>query len=381
MNHSPMMRLPGVQSAGRRITDVFENAHDFPPWAELIKPRTLVLADQAVCRCEATRTAINILRKAGDVVLEETQAGEWIKQRSVFDALMEKFSRFAPNHVVIIGGGTVINLGLFIASEFVPGSPGQVGERGLCTILPTNTMAIADVALGGLGLLNGTDGRKNAYRQKRDPDFIFLFSEYVESSPVNVRREGIVEVLKHCILQRKSLIPETLKLYLDVDLEASAAFDSAKLGLTLKSEVLQLGAAYSEDDIEFVLSYGHLHAHVIEEHWGGQVPHSYCVFVGLLLDLLLSKVDDLAARMAQAARASPLAGRFGELLNADVVQAYLAAYPREGRFWASEQEYYVLNLDARTLGNLTSANQIRHKIKVHISSIKHAYDMIRANWE
>jgi 3-dehydroquinate synthetase len=381
MSRSPTMHLPGVQSAGRLITDVYENAHEFPPWAELVKPRTLVLADQAVCDCAATRAAVGALDKIGDVVVERVQAGEPLKQRPVLAALVQKVCRFAPDHVVIVGGGTVINLGLFAACEFVPGRPGEAGERGRCSILPTNTMAIADVALGGLGLLNGPDGHKNAERCKRDPDFIFLFSEYVENSPVDVRREGIVEVLKHCILQREPLIRDTLRRYLAADLDAEAAFAAAKLGLALKSDVMRLGAAWSEDNIEFVLSYGHLHAHVIEEHWEGRVPHSYCVFVGLLLDLLLSGADALARAMAEAARASALSARFGDLLKADVVAAYLAEYPTEGRFWAGENDYYVLNMNAQNLGRLVSANLIGHRFKVPLSSIKHAYDTIRPYWE
>jgi 3-dehydroquinate synthetase len=377
MGGTAMMRVAGVESQGRRVTSVFENAHDFPCWKTLTNRRTLVLADQAIWDHPLTVGAVSTLRKTGDLVAERLVSGEQIKQQAVYTAIANKYGKFRPDHVVMIGGGTLLNLGTYLATDFVPRQSGNSHDGNLCTAIPTNTMSMADVALGGLGLLNAEGGEKNAYRRKRDPDSIFLFLDYVSDAPAELRREGVVEVLKHCILQRRDLIEPILRLYLEPEPDAVAAFDAAKLGLMLKSEVLELGGVLPEDDIEFLLSYGHLHAHVIEERWGGQIPHSPCVFVGLLLDLTLSDFSGLCHLMIDAARSSPLGHKLRKLMQQDLIGPYLMAYPHHGRFFASSDWYYVTDVNEDNAGRIVAEGAVKTaRRKVDIGAIKGAYDSV-----
>lgn len=137
-----------------------------------------------------------------------------------------------------------------------------------------------------------------------------------------------------------------------------SCYEVALAGLWMKADCLGLIPSAGEDEVEFAMSYGHLHAHTIEEHWGGQVAHALCVFIGLLIDLRLGGARALAESLAYQATKSVLSRRFAELLRQDRVRAYVENYPSSGRFYAGPGKYWTIDFAAKGLGQLVSADRM-----------------------
>jgi 3-dehydroquinate synthetase len=340
---APTAWVPGITSHGAEITAVYENAYDFSPWDNHDIGKTLIFVDQCVEAYQATKEAAAIAART-DCQIYRVAAGESLKTLSQYESHIGDWQRFSPDHVIVIGSGTTINFGLYAVATL--GECHPTAGRPLCSIVPTNTMAICDVALGGLGLLNDQDGHKNALRKERDPSWIFLFEEYLEGCDCEQRRDGIAEVIKHSLLQKPQDLIRLTDHYFDKGLSASLAYDDAKLGLQLKADLIAQAPSIPHSDIEFAMSYGHLHAHVIEEHWHGSIPHGQCVYIGLIIDLYLSRHYLLGDYLAERAKVSAWRSNFYNLLRSECVLSYLQSYPKNGQFYADDDHYYFLPVAA-----------------------------------
>ena len=198
---------PGLLSNGRAVTPIME-CPDLMHVLGAAGACTLMLIDESVLEHKITCTIKTAAASRGRVVTLALPGGEAIKQPVAFESLRAQTAELNVEQAILVGGGTLINLGLYWAA----GGNGDF-RCPACVIVPTNAMAIADVALGGLGMLNAADGTKNAWRRRRDPDGVYLYPHFLSGAPDYVRRDGLVEVLKHCLLQDATRIDEVASLY------------------------------------------------------------------------------------------------------------------------------------------------------------------------
>lgn len=304
MKDRTLRRLPPVQYeavyAGlpaRHSTCAVFDARKHEKWCDEMDLHGpwIVLVDQVLAQTPSFKRIRN-QQLRGEVVFELSLAGgETLKS---LDSAAAMLSNLAENGeasrslrggaVLIVGGGTLLNFGGFIAN---------VLYRGLTTVLvPTTVMAIADVAIGSKTSLNllTLEGMpfKHALGTYHNPAAIVLDNRFLQELPSEQRRLGLSECLKHGLLQDPGLFKQALALMVDQEPSWERCYDVACQTMELKAEVLSLDpweASYGR-----LLLFGHLHAHSLERLSGLTVPHGRAVIFGLLVDLHLSGCDAYA---------------------------------------------------------------------------------------
>jgi len=315
------MLLPGLLSAGKPVTELLISVALDPPPAVLQARKAFVLLDAEARKSAKGNALLAALEQQEKGLVHVVSGGEGVKTRRQ----AEDVALSLPDdvdHMIVCGGGATLNLGTFVA--------GQAPSRPALTLVPTTTMAMADVAVGGLGMLNDDEGKKNSIRVRRDPDRILIFPDFLVDAPAGVIRGGIIEGVKHAMLQSPSDGRRLLALYLDNPPNVDACFHAALETLRLKAELLGRLDRDSEDAIERLFSYGHLHAHVIETCSQWRRPHDQCVVIGILMDLLLTEDVEFepALRMVLGSAA---AACLSPMLAPKLIDMYLAAYPDGGQ--------------------------------------------------
>ncbi|MGH6648285.1 3-dehydroquinate synthase family protein [Aquabacterium sp.] len=217
------------------------------------------------------------------VLLDSSEATKSIEtlQRFNIDVLDTKSAGW------VIGGGSLINFAYYAFARRREADP---GFRVVC--LPSNTMAMCDVAIGSLGLLNDDhSGRKNAVRRTCDPDDIFLCRWLLATGDLAMQQEGIIEVVKHALFQDPASLPQLAQTFCADVPDIDDLFECAVAGLVLKAGVMRVLARDPRHVAARVLSYGHLHATALEEALSFEPRHAWAVLFGLLVDLHLEGLD------------------------------------------------------------------------------------------
>ncbi len=296
-----------------------------------------VLADEAVVNHSATQ---ELLRRFDpqNLAMTALAGGEAVKShQNWLDVMAFGYRRFArpPQKLIAIGGGAILNLGTFVAGCFDPAAPdfatppyksyvrGTIPEL---IVVPTTMLAMADVAFGSKGNLNG-ETQKHAYKIYRDPEQIFLDPAYLESLPAGEMKRGLSECLKQALLQTRGPHPDIrtrlknrgaedraaaiwdARLYKwPPDLDAvcalikmekpspEACFWTACNTMYAKAAVIGLDPS-EQGWTSIILNYGHLHAHALEMASGFAIHHGDSGFIGMLVDLKMAGDEKLYRRI------------------------------------------------------------------------------------
>jgi 3-dehydroquinate synthetase len=271
-----------------RITQITPSDHpDAPSILSEAFHDAIIVRDAAVEIADPVLEAA--MRSARREILLE-DCGENLKTLAAAAALESKFSDLSPSRVVAIGSGCLINM----VTYAMAGEP----HTTQLAIVPTNAMSIADVAFGGLGLLNDQD--KNDIRKERDPDLIILSRSIFAASPPKQQRDGQIEVVKHLIFQDVGDNIQSIRSLLgkDFSLDSDALFEFSTLGLKLNI-LLRYAARSGQESATDVLTFGHSHAHALEKASGFRLEHSEAVRFGMAVDCAFIR-PDLAAILAEA---------------------------------------------------------------------------------
>ncbi len=356
-------KLPGVTSNGSNITSL---SVDMNITNILSVGETLIIADEHITSYEPYKAILENLEN--DFSLIKLNGGEHLKTIAVAEKTLKRFLEINPKNCICIGSGALINLVTYVVALFEKEKSTNIKY----IIVPTNTMAIADVSIGGLGMINDVSGIKNVHRAKRDADSIVLYSNFITQENLNLQKEGLIETLKHCILQKTDKFEAILNNYIH-DVKPEECFAASILGLSLKADLMRYNQLWSED-VEFLLSYGHLHAHVIEEYWDGKIPHSICVAIGLTLDLMLTSQNILAGKLINSIKNSENIEVFKKILSLKIIKEYLKRYPKQGRFWSENYTYKYLKLNDSNIGNIHKDDNLHTEYgTANLGTIKDCY--------
>lgn len=180
--------------------------------------------------------------------------------------------------VICIGGGSVTDLGGFMAGIF---------KRGLRTVyIPTTLMAMTDASLGGKNAVNFA-GVKNQLGTIHFPAFTLISPSFLSTLPENELRSGYSEMLKHGLLHEAGLLQKILALS---DLKTPPA-----LPLLVQSIRVKLGIVNSdplEKNNRLWLNLGHTYGHACEAFFQSTatpISHGHAVAIGLAEALLISE--------------------------------------------------------------------------------------------
>lgn len=177
--------------------------------------------------------------------------------------------------VAVIGGGTVLDLGLFVAAIF------QRGMTAWC--VPTTLLASVDAGIGGKNGLNFR-GLKNYIGTIAQPEIILTDYQVLNSLPALHVLNGWMEMAKHGLIESPALwskmsgfdaIPLPASMH---ELIADAA--------DIKKQIVARDERESGERKK--LNFGHTLAHALESRaafLGRDLPHGVAVGIGLVFSL------------------------------------------------------------------------------------------------
>lgn len=317
----------------RKETKVF--ICDFLSDVELyIDNTTLLLIDNNISTSNYFKSIVAKVTDGGGIVLS-IESGEFVKEYEYFVQLLNKQKEKQFQSLIVAGGGTLINLAYSIADHL------NLKNLNSPIVVPTNTMSIADVAIGSLGLLN-KNCVKNKHKVFCDPAIVVVSKNVFDSAPLNAKSDGMIEVIKHALVQEPEIFTTSVDAFFgkgDKNAYFDLAIDAMKLKIELQNKIIE-----GKESLKFLLTYGHSHAHVLEEYFNYKIPHSHAVYIGLLIDLFLTKQIDYFQKLLNALIATDiqiaLASIISKIKSADLESIYLEAKKYIGKSGRYKTVYF-----------------------------------------
>ncbi len=221
---------------------------------------------------------------AGDPI--EMPAGEANKNlhtaATLWRTLMDKG---VDRHSLVLnlGGGVVTDMGGFIASTF---------KRGIPFVhIPTSLLGMVDAAIGGKTGID-LDHTKNIVGTFCKPDALVIDPVFLKTLPLEERRSGFAEMLKHGLVQDDSLWR---------DLSTLRTFDALDPEYVLRAIAAKIKVVDQdprEGGFRKILNFGHTLGHALESRAlqsGVPIRHGEAVAAGMLLEAWLSMTHNRLA--------------------------------------------------------------------------------------
>jgi 3-dehydroquinate synthase len=209
-------------------------------------------------------------------------AGESYKTREtkqkLEDTLLKKnYGRDVA--LIALGGGVVTDLVGFLAATYCRGVP--------VMYIPTTLLAMVDASIGGKTGVNTATG-KNLIGAFYQPVAVFMDLNLLKTLPPKEWSNGIVEIVKHGLIQDKSLFqllqnnPEKMT---DCAYLSHIIHESCKI----KQQIIQ----QDERDlgIRQLLNFGHTIGHAIETLEDFHIGHGEAVAIGIIAEAYLSALS------------------------------------------------------------------------------------------
>lgn len=352
----------------------------------------VVIVDAAVENHPATQDILNVLLepcRAHKVVT--ITGGEDLKQQSQFLALKQQAEEvnYPTKNIIAIGGGALLNVATAIAAFYgdrVAAIPATLERQHVpskhvnLVMVPTTVLAMADVAYGSKGNINGKT-HKHELKVWCDPQSIILDPRFIQTLPASEKKRGLVECLKHALLQDRDAphpLPiqdpsykAIMRLLRQNNPRAEACYGIACQTMYAKAALLGKDK-YEKTWLGAYLSYGHLHAHAIEAATRFRVPHGDAVLFGMLVDLKLAGDENIYHDLLKVVPYTPLADYLPDIQK--ILPATLQkAYQHETKpfFKVDETTFKVLpitQIGGRHFDSLQDADPLVEKSLAEITT-------------
>lgn len=211
-----------------------------------------------------------------DTIVLEVAPGELSKSIGVCSTLWNTLLEYSAdrNTVLInIGGGSITDLGGFVASTY---------KRGIGFIhIPTTLLAMVDAAHGGKNGINHHH-TKNCIGNFQLPIDTLICSEFLTTLPYIELKSGFAEMLKHGLLGDKSHWNE-LTSENEITLEHIRRFISTSNDIKLQI----VGNDFYEQGERKLLNLGHTVGHAIESYFlevEQPISHGEAVALGIICE-------------------------------------------------------------------------------------------------
>jgi 3-dehydroquinate synthase len=204
------------------------------------------------------------------------------------------------SRLIAFGGGSVCDLGGFVAGCFLRGI--EVAQ------VPTTLLAQVDAAIGGKTAVD-LPGGKNTVGLFYHPHLVVADTSVLPTLPRDEVRSGLVEVIK-----MGALLDPDLFAQVEAELDRLLTGDPAALGPVVAAAAAAKIGVVERDPTEQgdrrLLNFGHTLGHAIESSLGyGVLRHGEAVGYGILFALRLAARRGLDAAVAERIRT--LLARFG----------------------------------------------------------------------
>jgi 3-dehydroquinate synthase len=165
--------------------------------------------------------------------------------------------------VVGVGGGSVTDLAGFVAATYL---------RGIEVVhVPTTLLGAVDAAIGGKTGVNL--GGKNLVGVFYHPTRVVIDLDVLDELPLELKREGMAEVLKAGLIADPVLLAELESAGLGADLNLAVPRAVAVKAAVIRED-------FRERGIRETLNYGHTIGHAVEIVGG--IPHGHAVAIGMV---------------------------------------------------------------------------------------------------
>ena len=223
----------------------------------------------------AQRVAAAITASGRTAHLAPVPDAESAKTASVLADLWGQLGRHAftrSDVIVAVGGGTVTDLGGFLAASWLRGVP--------VVQVPTTLLAMVDAAVGGKTGINTPEG-KNLVGAFHEPAAVIVDLDLLATLPRVDFVAGLAEVIK------AGFIVDTRILDLvESDPEGATHWDGPhteeliERAIIVKAEVV--AADLKESFLREILNYGHTLGHAIEHAERYQWRHGVAISIGMM---------------------------------------------------------------------------------------------------
>lgn len=240
----------------------------------------LIITDQTV----GERYLSKLKEQVSDINTKHfiVPSGETAKSFNVYYdcltfALEQKLDR--KSLILSFGGGVVGDLSGFVAATFM---------RGIPFIQVPTTILAHDSAVGGKVAINHPQG-KNMIGVFYQPEAVFYDLDFLHSLPIQEKRSGFAEIIKHALIQDQDFY-QWIRKHVDSldDLSPELLKHALVRGIEIKGAIVDQDE--KETGVRAFLNFGHTLGHAIEAESGyGQITHGEAITIGMIFALKLSK--------------------------------------------------------------------------------------------
>lgn len=313
-----------------------------------------LIADERVFELHSGK--LGALRELPRVLLP---GGEDCKRFAVLEDLLDQLVRLGLERgsgLVLVGGGTITDVGGLAAALF---------QRGIPYLsCPSTLLAQVDASVGGKTAVNLRAG-KNLAGCFHQPSGVWIDPELLATLPEEEYQSGLGEVLKSALIAGESALAKLEFGAADLVLRQTKAIESAIAdSVRIKADIV------ARDELEqgsrAVLNLGHTFAHAVEQVAGfGRIPHGTAVAAGLGLALELSRRRGILRSAGLQARVAALSESLGLPTGlAELRERYSQSLPAEQLLQATARDKksrsgrpeFVL---VRDLGDILPAQPMR----------------------
>jgi len=229
-----------------------------------------------------TAQAVELAALLGGAERLPIPGGESVKRLSFVESLAQQLLQTgATRHslLLVLGGGTLSDLGAFLASIYM---------RGIdCVLIPSTLLAMCDAAIGGK---NGVDLQefKNILGVIRQPVGVVIDPDLVESLANDAIRDGLVEAVKKAMILDEDSFEWFESEATLLGARAPSAIDEA-IHRAVKMKVQVVMADERESGQRLFLNFGHTVAHAIEKLTDFGYSHGRAVACGMPVELRMAR--------------------------------------------------------------------------------------------
>ena len=242
------------------------------------------------------------LREAGYApVLSVIPAGEAHKRLETVATLWHDFMTAGIDRggtVVAVGGGVVGDLVGFAAATWM---------RGVRWVgVPTTLLAMVDSSLGGKTGFDLPEG-KNLVGAFHPPALVLADTLAFRTLPIEERRSGLAEVVKHGVIADPGLFEQLESLPNGAEAADSAA--TVARAMAVKIAIIQEDPY--ERGVRAALNLGHTIGHAVEQTSGYALRHGEAVAIGLVAEARLAERTGLVTEAGLSDRLARLLSKLG----------------------------------------------------------------------
>jgi len=208
------------------------------------------------------------------------KSGEEQKTLATCELIWQQMTdlRFDRKALMInLGGGVIGDMGGFCAATY---------KRGIDFIqIPTTLLSQVDASVGGkLGI--DFNSFKNHIGVFKDPQAVFINTDFLKTLSPGELRSGFAEIIKHCLIADKLKWKEIqTKTLVEQDWD-----DLAEHSITIKTKVTE--ADPEEKGLRKILNFGHTIGHAIESYYlnitDKKLLHGEAIAIGMVAESYIS---------------------------------------------------------------------------------------------